>query len=87
MAWLGSALMLFFLVRRLYDDVAGLGAVAVHAVTPLPFFFSRTFQADGLLACCALAGVWFLYLWAEDRSRWWASTASPSPAASDVGTV
>lgn len=72
MAWLGSALMLFFLVRRLYDDLAGLGAVAVLAVAPLPLFFSRTVQADGLVACCVLAGVWFMVLWAERRERWWA---------------
>ncbi len=74
--YVASAWILFSLVRRLFGELAGLGAVGVYTVAPLAFFFTRTYQADALIALGVLAGVWFMLLWTEDPGRWWALLAS-----------
>ncbi len=80
-AYVASASILFCLVRRLFGELAGLGAVAVYSVAPLAFFFSRTYQADALIALGVLAGIWFMLLWTEDTRRWWALLASAAGVA------
>jgi 4-amino-4-deoxy-L-arabinose transferase-like glycosyltransferase len=68
--FVASALVLFALARRLYDEVSGLIAVGLYAIVPLGFFYTRNFQPDGLVAFCGLAGVYAFWKWTEeDRPR------------------
>jgi hypothetical protein len=64
-----SALLLFRLTRRLFDEPAALLAVFFYSFAPLSFFFTRSFQPDALMALCSIAGVYYFWLWVEE-DRW-----------------
>lgn len=65
-----SALLLFLLVRRTFDDRAALFAVLFYSLLPLTLFHTRTFQPDGLLALGSIAAVYFFWAWTDD-GLWW----------------
>jgi len=65
-----SAVLLFLLVRRTFDDRAALLAVLFYSLLPLTLFHTRTFQPDAMLALGSIAGVYFFWTWTED-GKWW----------------
>ena len=63
-----AAVILFALVRRVYEEQAALYAVFFYGVLPLSFVFTRTFQPDALLSLASLAGVYYFWRWTEEGS-------------------
>ncbi len=64
-----SALLLFLLTRKVYDERAALLATAFYSFLPLSYFFTRDIQADALAALGTLAGIYFFWTWTEGE-RW-----------------
>jgi 4-amino-4-deoxy-L-arabinose transferase-like glycosyltransferase len=64
-----SALLLFALTRRVYDDRAGLAAVGFYTVLPISYFFTRDIQGDALASLGTIAGVYFFWAWTTG-GRW-----------------
>ena len=73
--WLLAGIALFDLARRISSVPAGLVALAYYLVLPFSVQASRSFQPDPLMAATFLAGVYFLFRWAEDPSWKWAVLA------------
>jgi hypothetical protein len=61
-----SALLLFALVRRLYDDTAGLLATLFYSIATVVWYYTRSFQPDALLALGSLAGLYYFWVWSEE---------------------
>ena len=60
-----SALLLFQLTRRLFNEGLGLLAVFFYTILPLSFLYTRTFQPDALMSFFCLAAVYFFVSWTE----------------------
>jgi hypothetical protein len=65
-----SAILLFLLVRRAFDERAALFAVLFYSILPLTFYHTRTFQPSAMLSLGSIAAVYFFWAWTEDE-RWW----------------
>jgi Dolichyl-phosphate-mannose-protein mannosyltransferase len=63
-----SSLVLFALVRRLYDDRAGLLSVLFYTMATVAYSFTRAVQPDAWLALGSLAGLYYFWIWTETRS-------------------
>jgi hypothetical protein len=67
--YIGSALLLFALVRRLMGEAEALWAVFFYSVLPLSFIYTRTFQPDALGALGSLAGIYFFFRWTQEERK------------------
>lgn len=65
-----SALLLFRLVRAVYEDRTALFATAFYSVLPLSYFFTRTIQPDALASLASLTGITFFWRWTRFRQLW-----------------
>jgi 4-amino-4-deoxy-L-arabinose transferase-like glycosyltransferase len=61
-----SALLLFQLCRRMFDDSVALLAAFFYTIATLAYFLTRTFQPDALLALGSIAGVYYFWIWMEE---------------------
>ncbi len=52
-----SAVMLFLLARRLFNQRAALFSLFFFGVAPLGIYYGRSFQPDSLMLLCSLAAV------------------------------
>lgn len=72
LAALGTMLLIWFLVRRMFGDAAGFRAGIIWATSPLVIFLSRLVIFDMTLAfliTLAMAGFWLSS--ASDSPAWW----------------
>jgi len=60
-----SAVMLFLLARRLFNQRAALFALFFFGVAPLGIYYGRSFQPDPLMLLCSLAAVYLFLVWTE----------------------
>ena len=64
-----SAIVLFLLVRRIFDERAALFSVLFYSLLPFTLYHTRTVQPDPLLALGSIAGVYYFWSWTES-GRW-----------------
>lgn len=72
LAALGTMLLVWFLARRMFGDIAGFRAGIIWATSPLVIFLSRLVIFDMTLAflvTLAMAGFWLAVT--ADSPRWW----------------
>ncbi len=60
-----ACLVLFALVRRLFDETTGLLAVLYYSLSTIVYDYSRSFQPDMLLALGSIAGLYYFWIWTE----------------------
>ena len=65
-----SAVLLFLLVRRIFDERAALFAALFYSLLPFTLFHTRTVQPDAMLALGSIAGIYYFWTWTEDE-HWW----------------
>jgi len=73
--WIAAGYALFELMRRAVSAWAAVIGLAYYLVLPFSVQASRSFQPDPLMTAAFVAGIYFLYRWAEERSWKWAILA------------
>lgn len=66
--WVGGAIPLYLLAKRLQGFEAGLVASGVFLLLPYGVIASRSFQPDPLMVACSIFALWSLYRWGETPS-------------------
>ncbi|MCB1180142.1 MAG: glycosyltransferase family 39 protein [Leptospiraceae bacterium] len=57
--------LLFLIVKRYYDSIAGLFAAFLFAVLPLSVFYSRVFMLESMMLFLSLSSVYFAGRWID----------------------
>ena len=66
---ISSALLIFLILKKHQNEVAGLIGAFFFSVLPYSVFYGRTILPDTSTAAAILAGIYFFDLWTEDKSK------------------
>ena len=72
----GSAIFLFNLIRRLFDERTALVTVLIFSISPLGLIYSRAFMPDFEMIFFFIGALYFMYLWSlgdRDRFFWFSA--------------
>ena len=67
----GSAVFLFYLVRKLFEERTALVALIIFSASPLGLIYSRAFMPDFEMIFFFMGSLFFMFLWSGgDKSRY-----------------
>ncbi len=73
-----SAVLLFLLARRLFNERTGLFAILFFGIAPLGVYYGRSLQPDTLILLCSLAAIYLFLVWTETGGQlaYWSSAVA-----------
>jgi len=64
-----SAVLLFRLTQKLWDDQTAVWAALFFMISPMNIHYSRTFMPTSMLVCCSIASIYYFSEW-MDKEKW-----------------